>query len=202
MAPPALHPPFRLATEADAPALAEFIAAASWGLAEHVWTKAAGAAGAMDYGRQRMAARAAEGEWIVVDAGAGPIAGLMGHVLPEAPEPIPDDMEPMFVPLQELENLAPATWYVHVLATAEGHRAQGWGGRLLDLAEEIAAGEGVTGLSVIVADINLPARRLYEGKGYRELARRACVSDGWETRIAEWVLLVKGAGSLPEPEAD
>lgn len=195
-----LEPPFRLADAGDAPVLARLIADASWGLAEHVWAQDVGQDRAWDHGSERMAKRAAAGEWVVAVEGDAVIAGLMGHAQPAAPEPIPDDMEPMFVPLQELENLAPATWYVHVLATLEGHRAQGWGGRLLDIADARAAAAGLTGLSVIVGDLNLPARRLYTEKGYRELARRPCIGNGWQTEIREWILMVKGAGTLPDPD--
>ena len=53
------------------------------------------------------------------------IAGLIGYPLPDRPEPIDDDqMPPMFVPLQELENLAPGTWYVNVLATCPNTAAR------------------------------------------------------------------------------
>ncbi len=195
-----LRPPFRLGRPEDAPILAEFIAGASGGLAPIAWTRAAGGKDARALGTRRMAARAAAGEWLVADPGDGPVAGLMGHPLPPEPAPIPEDMEPLFVPLQELENLAPATWYVHVLATREGHRRAGWGSCLLALAEETAEAEGITGVSIIVADDNLPARRLYESQGYRELARRDAETRGWETRTREWVLLVKGAGTLLDPE--
>ena len=41
----------------------------------------------------------------------------------------------MFVPLQELENLAPGTWYVNVLAAYPEHRGQGYGTALLAVAE-------------------------------------------------------------------
>ena len=36
-------------------------------------------------------------------------------------------MPPMFVPLQELEDRVPGTWYVNVLATLEEHRGKGYG---------------------------------------------------------------------------
>ena len=87
----------------------------------------------------------------------------------------------MFVPLQELENLAPGTWYVNVLAAYPEHRGQ----RL----RHGAAGRGrdrwrptrpCAGLSIIVSDTNAGARRLYERCGYREIARRAKVKEGWQ----------------------
>jgi ribosomal protein S18 acetylase RimI-like enzyme len=100
-------------------------------------------------------------------------------------------MPAMFVPLQELENLAPATWYVNVLATYPEHRGKGHGSRLLALAERIAAEAGAVGLSIIVSDANEGARRLYERSGYGEIASRPMVKEDWENRGANWVLLVK-----------
>ena len=68
----------------------------------------------------------------------------------------------MFVPLQELENLAPGTWYVNVLAAYPDQRGQGLGTELLAVAGKLAAEAGSRGLSIIVSDANTGARRLYE----------------------------------------
>ena len=68
----------------------------------------------------------------------------------------------MFVPLQELENLAPGTWYVNVLAAYPEERGKGHGTALLGVAEQLAADAGRRGLSIIVSDTNTGARRLYE----------------------------------------
>ena len=56
---------------------------------------------------------------------------LIGYEIPDNPEPLPDDMPAMFVPLQELENLAPGTWYINVLAVRPQFRNQGLGTKLL-----------------------------------------------------------------------
>jgi hypothetical protein len=50
-------------------------------------------------------------------------------------------------------------------------------------------------LSVIVSDANVGARRLYERSGYREIARRPMVKEGWDNAGREWVLLVKDTPS-------
>ena len=63
---------------------------------------------------------------------------LIGYSIPEAPEPIGSDMPDMFVPLQELENLAPGTWYVNVLAVLPEFRNTGLGTAMLRLAEKMA----------------------------------------------------------------
>src|SRR3546814_10348753 len=50
---------------------------------------------------------------------AGSAAGcLIGYEIAEQPEPIPADFPAMFRPLQELENLAPGTWYVNEIGRA------------------------------------------------------------------------------------
>ncbi len=189
-----LPTPFRLGRPEDAPVLAELIAAASEGLAPHVWERAVGPDRARAYGAERMAARAEAGEWIVAEDGGRPVAGLMGHRLPENPDPIPDDFEPLFRPLEELEHAAPGTWYVHVLATVEAARGRGWGGRLIALAEAMARHERCRAMSIIVADNNAGARRLYERAGFAETARRAMVKGAWQSPGTDWVLMEKPLG--------
>ncbi|MEO0820145.1 MAG: GNAT family N-acetyltransferase [Pseudomonadota bacterium] len=186
--PAALSAPFRLATPADAAALADFITDASEGLAPYFWARTAGA-GARAYGEARQAKAAAE--WIVAEEAGAAVAGLRGNRQPDAPEPIGPDFEPLFRPLQELENLAPASWYVHVLAARADRRGQGWGSRLLALAEELARAEGCAELSIIVADNNTGAERLYRRTGYVERARRAMVKGDWQSPGTAWILLVK-----------
>ena len=187
-----LKPPLRIAREEDAPVLAELVNHAGEGMPEYLWSTMAGPGeDPWEIGRQRQAKKVADGQIYVVDEGKGAIAGLTGYAIPANPEPIPDDMPAMFRPLQELENLAPATWYVNVLAAIPAERGKGHGTRLLGLAEELASDAGLSGLSLIVAGNNDGARRLYERSGYRELARRLNVPEGWDTDIAEWVLLVK-----------
>jgi ribosomal protein S18 acetylase RimI-like enzyme len=80
---------------------------------------------------------------------------------------------------------------VNVLAVQPQFRGRGLGTQLLGLADSIAATHHSRGLSVIVADANIGARRLYERCGYVERASRAIVKDGWRTENMHWVLLVK-----------
>lgn len=98
----------------------------------------------------------------------------------------------MFVPLQQLEDMAPGTWYVNGLATQRAHRGKGIGRELLMLAETIAKDLGKRGLSIIVADSNAGATRLYERMGYSEQASRPMIKEEWEGPGSNWVLLVKG----------
>jgi ribosomal protein S18 acetylase RimI-like enzyme len=191
-----LEPPFRYATREDASALAELTNFAGEGLQIYLWTNMAEPGeSAWDVGRRRV--RREEGSFsyrnaVVAEVDGRTIASLIGYPLPDAPEPIDfEQMPPMFVPLQELEDLAPGTWYVNVLATYPAYRDRGYGTRLLGIAERLAAATGRTGLSIIVSDANRGARRLYERCGYAEVARRPMVKERWESRGEHWVLLVK-----------
>ncbi len=196
-----LAPPFRRARPEDAEALARLVNMAGEGFPLYLWGKLAEPGqDPWDVGRQR-ALREQGGfsyrNATVLEA-EGAVAGcLIGYALPDRPEPIDYSVMPaMFVPMQELENLAPATWYVNVLAVDPRHRGRGMGSRLLALADRIAADLRLRGLSIIVSDANAGARRLYERCGYRETASRPMVKEAWENPGRNWVLLVK---QLPAP---
>jgi len=184
----------RKARKDDAAALARLIDIAAEGMASYFWRLSAPDADPLVTG----AARAAREEGgfsyrnAVVAERDGRTAGtLIGYGIGEDPEPVTADMPAMFVPLQELENLALGTWYVNVLAVLPGARNLGIGSTLLDRADEIGRAGGKRGMSIIVSDANEGARRLYERHGYRETAKRTMVKDGWENGGRNWVLLAK-----------
>jgi len=162
--------PYRRATQADASALADLVDFAGEGLPSYLWSKMAqDGESALDVGRRR--AQREEGSFsyrnaVVADEGGSVVAALIGYKLPDRQEPIGPDMPAMFVPLQELENLACATWYVNVLAAYPEHRNHGHGTRLLGIAETLARSSGSRGLSIIVSDANRGACRLYERFGF------------------------------------
>lgn len=194
-----LKPPLRQATPGDAQAMADFVHFASEGLALYLWTRMAGPGGdPWAVGRERAARETGAFSYrntILVEHDNQPVAGLIGFALPDHPEPVPETMPAMFVPLQELENLAPRTWYVNVLAAYPPHRGRGYGGALLALADRLAADAGNQGLSIIVADTNTGARKLYERCGYREAGRRSMVKEDWQHPGTDWVLLTKPLGT-------
>jgi ribosomal protein S18 acetylase RimI-like enzyme len=176
--------------------LAKLIDFAGEGLPSYLWRRMAEPGeDVWDVGRRR--ARREEGSFsyrnaVVLEEDGRVVACLIGYPLPDEPEPIdPAQMPAMFVPLQELENLAPGTWYVNVLATYPEHRGHGHGTRLLGLAEDLAAEAGSRGLSIIVSDANAGARRLYERSGYRPAAERAMVREEWANAGVNWVLLLR-----------
>lgn len=190
-----IEKPFRQATIEDAAMLAELVNYAGEGMPLYLWGKMAGPGeDAWQVGRRRAARE--EGSFsyrnAMVIEHEGACAGcLIGYRIADVPEPIAVDMPPMFVPLQELENLAPGTWYVNVLAVQPQYRGRGLGTQLLALADAVADRQGSRGLSVIVAGANSGARRLYKRCGYSEQATRPIVKEGWETKSAHWVLLTK-----------
>lgn len=194
-----IEPPFYPARREDAEALAQLVNMAGEGLPLYLWTRMAGPGEtAWDVGRRRAERDEGAFSWRNAvtlregDSAEGAVvACLIGYDIPEEPQPIGPDMPAMFAPLQELENLAPGTWYVNVLATMPEHRRRGCGTRLLRFAEARARALGRRGLSIIVDDANLGARRLYEREGYREAARRRMVKEQWVNPGTDWVLLTK-----------
>lgn len=191
-----LEPPFRHATPDDAPALAELINFAGEGLPLYLWTEMAEPGeNAWEVGRRRALREAGSFSYrnaVVAEADGRVVASLVGYALPDGPQPIDyGQMPAMFMPLQELENLAPHTWYVNVLAAYPEYRGRGYGTRLLGIAERLAAAAGSSGLSIIVSDGNAGAKRLYERRGYREMATRPMVKDRWQNPGTKWVLMVK-----------
>lgn len=179
----------------DAEVLAVLVNEAGEGLPLYLWGKlAAEGQTAWDVGRQRAARETGSFSWrnaTMVECEGRAAGSLIGYAIADAPEPISSDMPAMFVPLQELENLAPGTWYVNVLAVLPECRNLGLGAALLRRADEIGRDLGKRGMSVIVADANLGARRLYERLGYRETARRTMVKEAWVSPSRDWVLLTK-----------
>jgi len=190
-----LASPFRPATLADAGALADLVHFASEGLALYLWRKMASPGGdPWAVGRERAARTAGAFSYrnsILVERDGRVAAGLIGYPLADIPEPPPDNPPAMFVPLNELEDLVPGTWYVNVLAAYPEHRGKGYGTALLGLAEVLARESLRRGMSIIVADTNLGARRLYERCGYREVASRRMVKEDWVHPGTSFVLLTK-----------
>ena len=191
-----LEPPFRVATPADAGAMVDLVDFAGEGLPMYLWGRMAeDGQSARDVGLAR--ARRESGGFsfsntVLCQRGDEVVAALIGYRLDDDPEASDyDDMPPMFVPLQQLEDLAPGTWYVNVLATYPEHRGKGYGAALMGVAERLARATDARGMSLIVADANVGARRLYKRLGYEERASRPMVKEGWQNPGQNWVLLVK-----------
>lgn len=190
-----IRAPFRRARPDDVDVLLELVNYAGDGLARYLWEQWADEGETPeDFGRRR--ALREEGGFsfrntFVIEHEGDAVGCLVGYEIPDAPVPIADDMPAMFVPLQELENLAPGTWYMNLLAVQPAARGRGLGTALIALAEEIAISLDKSGTSLIVSDANTDARRLYERCGYAEVATRPMVKEGWQHAGENWVLLKK-----------
>ncbi len=186
---------FRSAEITDAKLLAELVNYAGEGLPLYLWEKISGSQDtAWEVGYQR--ASREEGGFSYRNATLiehdGVAAGcLIGYEIADEPEPIPDDIPAMFLPLQELENEAPGTWYVNVLAVIPALRNKGLGSKLLQFADDTGEKLNKRGMSLIVSDANKQAKQLYERHGYTLRAQRPMVKDGWDNAGVNWLLMVK-----------
>lgn len=176
--------------------MAELVDMAGEGMPTYLWSQMAGADETpFDVGEQR-AQRESGGfsyrNTILRIEDSQVAAALIGYALPNEPETINyDEIPPMFVPLQQLEDLAPGTWYVNVLAAYPQFRGKGLGSSLLTLAESLAIDSACSGISMIVSDGNTGARRLYRRSGYSQVATRPMVKETWQSSGKNWLLLTK-----------
>lgn len=185
----------REAQASDAAHLVRFINMAADDLPLHFWRRSVGPDGdPWALGRERAARETGNfsyrNAWLAeVD---GQVAAcLLGYPAEDEPGPIDPDTPPIFVPLLELEAMAPGSWYLNVLATYDQFRGQGCGSALLARAEEIAREKGHKTISLIAEDTHQDALRLYRAKGYREVARRPVVKGDWQVDASEWILFIK-----------
>jgi len=191
-----LPEPHRPATPDDAPAMVDLVNFAGEGMPDYIWGRTAEPGqSARAVGLERARRDTGGFSWrntVVRDDNGDVSAALIGYALPESPESGScDDLPPMFVPLQQLEDLACGTWYINVLAAYPAHRGRGYGTALLKIAAQRAAQAGCYGLSLIVSDANEGGRRLYERNGYVETARLPMVKEGWTNDGSEWILMIR-----------
>ena len=111
---------FRRATPADAAELAELVEFASEGLALCLWTQLAGRGGdPWEVGRSRVSAEAGGISYrnaLIAELSGKTVGAVIGYPLGHKAEPIEPALPGLLVPLHELMNMAPGTWYVHALA--------------------------------------------------------------------------------------
>ena len=185
----------RKAQAKDAAHLVRFINMAADDLPMHFWRKSVGPEGdPIAYGMERAARETGSfsfnSAWLAEVDGAV-AACLLGYPAEDEPSPIAPDTPPVFVPLLELEALAPGSWYLNVLATYDSFRGKGCGSALLAEAEAITRADGRKTISLITADTHHDAQRLYATKGYVEIARRPVVKGDWQVDASEWILMIK-----------
>ncbi|NKB28356.1 MAG: GNAT family N-acetyltransferase [Rhodobacteraceae bacterium] len=182
-------PTIRPATRADAPHLAQLVNIAGEGMPLTIWSGMTGPGGDV---WKTGAARAARDDggfsWrnaLIAEVDGHVAAALVAYVT--QPEPLDDDTPAMFRPLIELENLAPGTLYINVLATYPAFRGIGLGTALMAAAGQRCAGKAQ---SLIAASGNTRERALYQRLGFHDVARRPAVAtDGWTTAHGAWILM-------------
>jgi ribosomal protein S18 acetylase RimI-like enzyme len=186
----------RPAHKDDARALAELIDIAGEGFGTYLWSQAAGPGEtALDVGMRR--AQRDEGGFSYRNATVaeidGNIAGLLLGYRLAGPYDTGDleRLPALMRPLVELESVAPASWYVNALAAFPEFRNKGLGTRLLAEAETIARKVKAPSLSIIVAEANEGAKRLYLRSGYAATARRRLVPFPGLPHGGDWLLLTK-----------
>jgi ribosomal protein S18 acetylase RimI-like enzyme len=188
-------PVLRAARAADVADLARLADLAGEGLPRYLWARlAAPGEDRFAVGRRRLARAEGSFTWrnaLVAELGGAVAGALVTYRIGDRPDPL-HDVPPIARPLQELENRALGTQYVNVLATYPGFRRRGVASALLGGAA--ARGAGAAGISLIVADRNAPARRLYGAHGFREAAEAAMVKEDWRSASDTWVLMIRPAG--------
>jgi ribosomal protein S18 acetylase RimI-like enzyme len=175
----------------DVADLARLVELASEGLTSYLWARMAEPGeDVMAFGARRAARDEGAFSWrnaVMAEVGGQVAGGLVAYRIGDVAESL-DDLPPLFRPLQGLENRALGTHYVNVLATYPAFRRQGVATRLL---EEAARQAGARDLSLIVADRNAVARRLYEGFGFAAVAEAAMVKEDWRSESTAWVLMLR-----------
>jgi ribosomal protein S18 acetylase RimI-like enzyme len=193
----------RAATKQDARALAELIDIAGEGFGRYLWSQAAAPGeDPLDIGVRR--AQREEGGFSYRHATISEIDGktaglLLGYRL--ASPYLTGDLAAlpaMVRPLVELEAEAPGSWYVNALAAYPEFRGRGVGTRLLAEAERIGGSANASTLSLIVAEQNEGAKRLYLRTGYREAARRPLVPFPGLAHRGDWVLMTKKIAAIEQ----
>jgi ribosomal protein S18 acetylase RimI-like enzyme len=190
-----LPPPHRWATHTDVPFVVDLVNDASLGVANYLWSITA----APGETAEVVARRYVQGmcrQTIVTDDGAGVIAALIGHRLPDDPQPIPEYTHPMAVPWLELRNDACGFFHVTTLAVCPAYRGIGIGTQLLALVEQRRAATGARGVCLHVPDINIAARRFYERFGFRQTSMRPMAVGDWPRPGRNWLLYTRP--SMPQ----
>ena len=168
----------RPARREDARAIAGWFHVSSDGVADYIWTKAAGPGeDPLDVGAARYARTGVDFSFekcVMAEANRRVVGMLHGYVMP-APEPDfnASDVDPILRPYAELE--IPGSFYISGVAVDEGVRGRGIGRALLADAYARGADLGCPCASLIVFEANEGAVRLYAREGFHEVERRAIV---------------------------
>jgi ribosomal protein S18 acetylase RimI-like enzyme len=188
----------RPATRADAADMALLVNIAGHGLPSFVWSRSEGADevdSPFEIGRLRAMRDTGSFSWTNTDlvVSAEEVVGMhVGYRQPDEEAAVdPTGVDPIFLPLLELEAEAPATWYINVLAVFAHWRGKGAGSLLMAHAARRAAATAARGISLIAADANKDAMSFYAHHGFRVRAERPLVTYPGSPAGGSWLLMVK-----------
>ena len=169
----------------DAAVLRRVFEEASHGLAQYLWDVSL--AGEPDRDRailDRMACKIADpaARFRVCEVYGVPAGGILSYEKDDTPEDA-GDCGPLLRALVEAENDLTGTHYINALAVFPEFRRRGIARGLID---DVAAGAWQP-LSLIAADVNADALRLYEAMGFETVRRHAMAKEGWDGAGEAWL---------------
>jgi len=151
---------------------------ASSGVADYIWTGLAQPGeDLIDTGARRYRRENTDFSYqnVTVAVTGGEIAGMVAAyaIGPRRVADAEHDIDPVLLPYARLEQ--PDSLYIAGMAVFPRFRGAGIGTRLIDAVVERGRVAGTPELSLIVFEENSGARRLYERRGFREIARERIV---------------------------
>jgi ribosomal protein S18 acetylase RimI-like enzyme len=170
---------FRTARPADIAVLLELMMISSWGGIRAAWERVKGP---RESWRDRGLAELADADCeigysrFVLAEVEGRIAGMaLLNRIADTGNLRPHLEPPEQVGAVALIKQASMSIFVRELAVTEWMRGRGLGRSFLDVAGEIAAGQGLDRVTLIVNDSNAAAHRLYTTSGFRTVASRPSI---------------------------
>ena len=127
--------------------------------------------------------------WQVFERAGDVAGGLNGYLLGPTSNVASPDLAAVLEPIVELKNVAEGSWYISVAAVFPEFRGKGLGRHILTTAEATARAAGIDKLTLIVADFNPGALRVYERYGFTEWDRRPFVTFPGSDPGGNWLLL-------------
>jgi ribosomal protein S18 acetylase RimI-like enzyme len=185
----------RPAAPRDARALAELLNLAGEGIPALLW--AAGAEpgrSAIDVGVERAMRTGVNfcfENAVVAEVGSEIAGMLLGYPIDDNDPGDLSGVPAVVHPLVRLECRAAGSWYVNAVATRPQHRGRGIGRLLMHDAHRLAARSGRDVLSLIVAQRNESAVRLYRLLGYQAVAREPVVPHPALHLDGDWILMTR-----------
>lgn len=180
----------RAATRDDAADMAMLVNLAGEGMPKALWARQA------DYGTDPLTVGAARAQrdygvlsWVNTTVAEldGELAGIVISCPVGAdPVEVDSDTHPMMRPLIKLQNHAPDTRFVNVVATKPIYQRKGVATALMDATEDQS---GRAGMSVIVAGGNQQAADFFAHRAYRTVEETPLIRGDWNTDHTTWKLL-------------